>query len=183
MINDHLITSFALLQVRRTYDVTPFAYSFVSSRVREIQNPSLRNPTWDKGLWVEFTALFDKTQAPDDFAAWRNLVDTCKRSFNYSLGGTELYINEYQLPFACYKSKCHALADCINDRCVCGPLTEDINPANPGHDCRGIYQTCHLQANIDIIYFILQWTFWITMLYNTKHKKDSLHKIKIQTFS
>uniref|UniRef100_A0A915HMG2 SEA domain-containing protein n=1 Tax=Romanomermis culicivorax TaxID=13658 RepID=A0A915HMG2_ROMCU len=123
--------------VGKVYAGIPLGNSYVSSNVREIQNPANRNPTWDKGLWVEFTAYFDKRNAPDDYAAWQNLVNTIKNRYNYSVGGTELYINEYQLPWACYENDCHKFANCTETSptsytCICFKDYVDLDRTRPG---------------------------------------------------
>ncbi|KRX65974.1 Transmembrane matrix receptor MUP-4, partial [Trichinella sp. T9] len=132
--------------VKRAYDRTPLNNNFLDVAVRDISNPSSVNSTFGKGLWFDFIVHFTPAPSLTAQEAHTQLLDSI-RGTAYSIGGTELYINEWQPSIACYKNDCFKGGICIpladgGYTCKCPENYEDKQPRNPGRQCSILVNPC-----------------------------------------
>jgi len=126
---------------QQAYGRTTLAPGYVNNEVRDILNPQKFNGTWDQGCMFNFTVYFEKGTVTDGRRCWNELIQSCLGT-NYSLGGTELFINPLQPdPFSsCFQNNCHPKARCIERgtfsyTCQCPADYRDLDPTKPGRKC------------------------------------------------
>ncbi|KFD62989.1 hypothetical protein M514_03614 [Trichuris suis] len=132
--------------IKKAYGRTSLSGNFVDVAVRDIQNPSNINETFNKGLWFEFIVHFTPLASFTAANAHKELLQSI-RGTGYSIGGTELYINEWQPSLACYKNDCFKGGLCIpledgSYTCRCPPKYEDKRPSQPGRMCTMVSNPC-----------------------------------------
>uniref|UniRef100_A0A915K0L1 Uncharacterized protein n=1 Tax=Romanomermis culicivorax TaxID=13658 RepID=A0A915K0L1_ROMCU len=127
---------------QQAYSKTSLWNGYVSNEVRDILDPRKFNGSWDHGCVFNFTVYFEKAAQLDARRCYNELVKSCQ-STNYSLGGTELYINHLQQPSPfspCFKNDCHPSSTCIERgsnsyTCTCPAKFRDLDANHPGRRC------------------------------------------------
>ncbi|KHJ44769.1 EGF-like domain protein [Trichuris suis] len=111
--------------------VTRLADSFILPKVNSITPPRLHNSSWVDGLVFNYTVFMRPNDDLTPQTVWNEIMQSIQHS-NFSIGGTELYIDRFQLnPFVgpqppsgitCGPLKCNqALGEvCVNNLlCTC----------------------------------------------------------------
>ncbi len=69
---------------------------YLGNEIIEIRNPKQVNGSWDRGLFFNFTVYMEGGQITNPQPIWDELYRRIVTQYNYSVGGTELYINGFQ---------------------------------------------------------------------------------------
>ncbi|KRZ75495.1 Transmembrane cell adhesion receptor mua-3, partial [Trichinella papuae] len=128
--------------VDQAYRITNIWPYYINSEVIQIEDPLKFKFTNKSGSVFNFTVHFEKGTVNSAQTAWNELYYSAV-STNYSLGGTELYLNQLQPdPFdPCQWNQCHPVATCIavgihEYTCQCPAGYKDVDPSLPGRKCQ-----------------------------------------------
>ncbi|XP_014677474.1 PREDICTED: transmembrane cell adhesion receptor mua-3-like [Priapulus caudatus] len=142
------LTTTAHIGVENALDITPIREYYVGSEINTIVDPTAIS-AGDQGIVYNITVAADRAYAGSGIDIARELVNSII-STNYSLGGTDLFVNpvfvvNYTDYNECARSElndCSANAVCVNSHggysCVCRPGFFDASPeltTAPGRVC------------------------------------------------
>lgn len=69
---------------------------YLGNEIIEIRNPKAVNGSWDRGLFFNFTVYMEGGKVSQPQAIWDELFRRIVTEYNYSVGGTGLFINGFQ---------------------------------------------------------------------------------------
>lgn len=69
---------------------------YLGNEIIEIRNPKQVNGSWDRGLFFNFTVYLEGGQITNPQPIWDELYRRIVTHYNYSVGGTSLFINDFE---------------------------------------------------------------------------------------
>ncbi|CAJ0580735.1 unnamed protein product, partial [Mesorhabditis spiculigera] len=124
------------------HHLQPVGQSVVTVEVKDIEEPSSRNASWETGALFNYTVYVKKGSVDTPRRVYTDMLDYIIRRNNMEIGTKKLFISPDQLDWGgpCYNADCGPNARCIPDghggyRCQCAVGFVDLLPSSPGHDC------------------------------------------------